>query len=307
MVNPNINGTVFNIQHYAIHDGPGIRTTVFLNGCPLKCFWCQNPESGYSHPVLFYYAERCTGCGECISACPQNAIQLTGASSLTDRHLCDNCGECVTRCPNGARSLMGEILSAAAVFEDVAKDAIFYQSSQGGVTISGGDPVAQPEFVYELSRLCHEAGIHVALETSGFARWETITYVMTHADLVLYDFKHMDAGFHKTYTGVDNQRILENARRIYHELKKPLYARVPIIPGYNDTIENIRELTAFLVAELGKDVEVHLLPYHHLGRSKYTQLDIPLPPDDIKPPTDEHIKTLLSIIEEAELVGQIGG
>lgn len=301
------NGIIFDIQHYSIHDGPGIRTTVFLKGCPLKCSWCQNPESHSHHPILFFHYDRCSGCGGCLSLCPQNAIEIVEEKSSTDRSRCDNCGQCVSHCPNDARSLKGEALCAASVFEEVRKDAIFYRNSQGGVTISGGDPVSQPEFVRHLCELCRKEGIHVALETCGYAPWKTIEFLMAQVDLVLYDFKHMNAAAHKAYTGVANDRILENAKRIYHELKKTIHARVPIVPGYNDSHENIKELAVFITTQLGRDVPVHLLPYHNLARDKYARLEASYSCEDVKPPKDEHLQALLAIIKENGLAGKIGG
>jgi len=300
-------GMIFDIQHYSIHDGPGIRSTVFLNGCPLKCIWCQNPESQSHRPSLFYYSDRCSGCGCCKDACPDSVIEIINGKSVTDRSRCNNCGDCVLRCPNDARVIKGETLAAEAVFDEVKKDSIFYQNSQGGVTISGGDPVAQPGFVRNLGRLCRQEGIHVALETCGYAPWKTIEAIVSPSDLVLFDFKHMDACAHKTCTGVNNERILENAQRIYHELKKPIHARVPVVPGYNASCDNIKRLATFIINQLGRDVEVHLLPYHPFGRDKYKSLEMSYPGEDISPPTDTHMQTLLAIIEEIGLMGRIGG
>lgn len=300
-------GIVFDIQHYSIHDGPGIRTTVFLKGCPLRCLWCQNPESQSHPPVLFFHYDRCTGCGACLPGCPQNAIEIVNEKSATDRLRCDNCAACVSHCPNDARTMKGEALSAATVFEEVQKDAIFYRNSQGGVTISGGDPVVQPEFVHHLSGLCRKEGIHVALETCGYASWETLAFLLTHVDLVLYDLKHMGSDAHRACTGVANDRILENVKRIYHELKKTIHIRVPVVPGYNDACENINELATFITTQLGKDVQVHLLPYHNLARDKYARLEASYACGHISPPNDEQMQTLLAIIEEKGLVGKIGG
>lgn len=300
-------GIIFDIQHYSIHDGPGIRTTVFLKGCPLNCLWCQNPESQSHHPVLFFHYDRCGGCGRCKAVCPQNAIEIIGQKSSNDRNICDNCGECIPVCPNEARIMKGEKISAAAVFEEVKKDAIFYQNSQGGVTISGGDPLAQPEFVRELSEFCRRDDIHVALETCGFAPWKSIEKIMGEVDLVLYDFKHMDPAAHKVCTGVSNACILENALRVYHDLKKKIHARVPVVSGYNDSCDNIRQTAAFIANKLGGDVEVHLLPYHPLGKDKYLRLEKSYACEDVLPPLDEHMQVLLTIVKDHGLVGRIGG
>ncbi len=202
-------GIIFNIQHYSIHDGPGIRTTVFMKGCPLRCIWCQNPESQASPPEIFFNVETCTGCGKCVQACPNGAIEIIDGHSKTNRKLCSGSGKCAEVCPNEARSLMGRYVSAAEVFKEVDGDSIFYQRSGGGVTLSGGDPVAQPEFAISILKLCKNAGIHTAIETSGCAKWGTLKQILEYVDLVLYDFKQMDPIEHKKHTGVSNSLILE--------------------------------------------------------------------------------------------------
>jgi pyruvate formate lyase activating enzyme len=233
-------GKIFNIQHYSIHDGPGIRTTVFFMGCPLRCLWCQNPESQGFQPVIFFDAGKCVGCGQCVEACPEGAIQVIEGKSQTNRDQCKGRGNCVEVCPYDARSLMGRNAIAGEVFEAVNSDAIFYQNSGGGVTISGGDPVAQPDFAISILKLCRDAGIHTAIETCGFAKWDILKAILDYTDLVLYDIKHMDATRHKKYTAVSNELILDNAKRIRAGLNLPMLARLPIIPGYNDSLENLK-------------------------------------------------------------------
>ena len=172
-------GVIFNIQHYSIHDGPGIRTTVFLKGCPLRCVWCQNPESQASLPEIFFNRETCTGCGKCVEVCPKGAIEIAGGHSKTNRKLCDACGKCAEACPNEARSLMGRYVSVSEVFKEVSGVLIFYQRS-GGVTLSGGDPVAQPEFTISILKMYKNAGIHTAIDTSGYARWEILRQILEY-------------------------------------------------------------------------------------------------------------------------------
>lgn len=187
-----IKGFVFNIQHYSIHDGPGIRTTVFVNGCPLKCVWCQNPESQSLLPQVFFTSEKCTGCATCVAVCPEKAIEIHNGKSKTNRLLCKGRGRCAEVCPNEARDLMGQEMLASDVFRDVNSDAIFYHRSGGGVTISGGDPLSQPDFTTAVLKLCKEAGLHTVLDTCGFAKWDIFQKVLEQVDMVLYDIKHIN-------------------------------------------------------------------------------------------------------------------
>jgi len=300
-------GTIFNVQHYSIHDGPGIRTTVFLNGCPLRCLWCQNPESQSLRPQLFFSKEKCTGCGTCVKVCPEEAIHITGDRAWTDRERCQGTGKCIEACPNEARNIIGRHISAQEVFEEVAADAIFYGKSGGGVTLSGGEPLFQPQFVINLLKLCREASISTALETSGFAKWEIFKEILKDVDLVLYDFKHMDPTAHERGTGVANDLILANVKKIHHELQLPIWARVPIIPGYNDSKSNIEATARFIVTELGESVKVNLLPYHRLGEAKYDRLEKYSIVSLIQSPSEEQMLELLKIVQSFGLIGQIGG
>jgi pyruvate formate lyase activating enzyme len=303
-----VTGTVFNIQHYSIHDGPGIRTTVFVNGCPLRCAWCQNPESQTKVPRLFFTLEKCTGCGKCVDICPQKATSIVEGHSRTNREICRACGTCLGECPNEARALMGRQMTAQEVFEDVNSDSIFYKNSGGGVTVSGGDPLAQPDFVIEILRLCKQAGMHTAIDTSGYANWETFKRVLQFVDLVLFDFKHMDPEEHKRCTGVSNNLILENAKKIIIECPSvKLLARIPVVPGYNDSKENIIMTARFISKELGKSIKVHLLPYHRMAETKYERLEEPQLALTIEPPSDEYMEELRKIVESFGLVAVIGG
>ena len=268
----NVSGTVFNIQHYSIHDGPGIRTNVFFKGCPLRCLWCSNPESQQPIPQLMFRADHCTGCGACISVCPVSAISFRDPVVQNDRTLCTGCGACVEVCPNEAREIIGMTTTAGAVFDEVAQDTLFY-AEDGGVTLTGGETLAQPAFASAILRLCRQAKIHTAIETCGFADWNVLADVLQYTDLVLYDLKEMDPIRHKEYTGVDNDWILENLKMVNDRMDCEIWVRVPIIPGYNDDKENLLATARFVKDNLQKCTQIHLLPFHRLGEGKYEQLE----------------------------------
>ena len=302
-----VQGVIFNIQHYSIHDGPGIRTTVFIKGCPLRCLWCQNPESQLLQPEVFFNQEKCVGCGQCVVVCPCRAIEIQEGKARTNRERCKGRGKCAEVCPYEARSLMGRHVTADEVFREVAKDEAFYESSGGGVTLSGGEPLAQPEFAAAILRLCKKAGLHTAVDTCGYAAWEMVKEVLQYADLILFDFKHMDQVKHQEYTGVPNRLILENAKRIYRELRRSMWARIPLVPGYNSTKENIRATAEFISRELGSQVRVHLLPYHKMGEVKYKRLEREGGDLHIEPLEEEKMEELKKIVESFGLETVIGG
>ncbi len=302
-----VKGRIFNIQGYSIHDGPGIRTTVFLSGCPLRCWWCQNPESGTMEPKLFFMAEKCIGCGACVSVCPKKAVTIAAGKASTDRKLCDACGACVHACPADAREIVGEEKSAGEIADAVLRDKLFFDGSGGGVTLSGGEVLCQPEFSSAILALCKEGGANTAIETCGFGSWDKLSKILEHTDLVLYDFKHMDSEMHKKGTGVGNELILENAERVFREAKKKMAARVPVIPGFNDSEENMRALSEFIVSRLDTSVKVHLLPYHRLGESKNDRMERSEGRMQAEPPSDAHMEKLRAIVAGFGLEAVIGG
>jgi len=297
-------GVVFDIQNYAVHDGEGIRTLVFLKGCPLQCLWCQNPEGQRMEPEIGYYKARCVGCGRCIESCPQNAIVPTPEGKVrTLWERCNMCGICATVCPSKARVLIGRYMKVSQVVNQVMKDSVFYRRSGGGVTLSGGDPVAQPTFSRELLSQLKNYSIHTAIETSGYLSWEEFEKIIEVTDLVLYDFKQMDSEKHKAGTGVSNELILDNAKRISRK-GKMVIARIPLIPSYNDDEQNIVNLAKFL-----QDItdRVDILPYHTLGTSKYEALGMTYQCGNISPPSPEMISKIKKWLESYNLNVNIEG
>jgi len=286
-------GAVFNIQRYSIHDGPGIRTTVFLKGCSLRCFWCQNPESQAIRPELFFDKSKCTRCGRCVEVCPTGASSLSDKTSVIDRSICIGCGKCVEVCPNEARRLVGKYMTVDEVMQEVLKDRRFYENSGGGVTLSGGEPTTQLNFAVALLQRCKQQGLHTTLDTCGYAPWSTMEKLLKYTDLVLYDIKHMDPVKHRQGTGESNRIILENARRIAK--RWPMRVRVPLIPGFNDSVDDVRAIARFVRTELGS-VEIDLLPYNKFGEAKFERLDKERV--FLERQTDEYEQTLDKIASE---------
>lgn len=294
----NQRGTVFNIQHFCIHDGPGIRTNVFVKGCPLRCQWCANPESQLRLPQLMYLEDRCVGCGECMAVCEKGAVTWRGTRGgrvRTDRKRCVSCGACVEKCPVKAREITGRTVTAGEVFREVEGDRLFY-GNDGGVTVTGGEALAQPEFTAAVVTLCHRAGITTAVETCGAAPWSVMEPVLRETDTVLYDIKQMDSALHREFTGVGNEQILENLERISNETACAIWVRCPVVPGCNDTEENFHALGRFLLGKNIRCQEVHLLPYHNLGVGKRQELEPEGEGFVSRTPTEEEMERLRDIV-----------
>ena len=299
-------GLVFDIQRFSIHDGPGIRTTVFLKGCPLHCLWCQNPESMARKPEITFVASNCIGCDRCMDVCPENAIQATeDRGRIIDRALCTMCGQCIDTCYAGALNIIGRYLTIPELLTEIERDRSFYTNSGGGVTFSGGEPTAQPAFLEEVCRQAQARHLHITIDTCAYVQWDTFRSILRYVDLVLCDIKHMDSNEHRRLTGVPNELILENLQRIA-SLGLPVYVRIPLIPGYNDSLENIRA-TAVFVASLPNVQKFDILPYHRLGEPKWRQLDRTYELHGVLPPSREHVYNLASVARTYDIEVNVGG
>jgi pyruvate formate lyase activating enzyme len=269
----NLEGLIFDIRRYSLHDGPGLRTTVFFKGCPLNCLWCCNPESQAGRPELTWLRERCLGCDRCRTVCPADALRTAGdGAKVVDPARCDSCGQCAEECPGEALNLIGRWVTVEEVLAEALRDALYFEASGGGLTLSGGEPLAQPDFAAELlQRYKHEEkGQHTAVETCGFVEWPVFERLSADVDLFLFDLKHMDPVEHLRLTGADNRLILENARCLV-QAGRSLVIRLPLIAGINDSVRNL-EATADFVLSLPGVKRIDLLPYHRLGEPKYRRL-----------------------------------
>ncbi len=299
-------GLIYDIQKFAIHDGPGIRTLVFMKGCPLKCLWCSTPQTQKSSPDLLYIEVHCNFCHSCVDACPKEAIKISEEGKIKiDRNLCNTCGECVEICQNEALKIAGDERTVEVLYQEIVKDSPFFRRSDGGVTIGGGEPTMQPEFVSTLLIEFKKTFIHTALETCGYAKWENLEMILEHIDFLYFDIKHMDPLEHKKITGVSNELILENVKKA--SKMRPIIIRIPLIPGLNDSEENLLN-TAKFAAKLGKNLlRIEILPYHKFGTGTYKQLGREYKLEDIEPPSEEYMNKLKKIIESCGVKVQIGG
>lgn len=297
-------GKIFNIQHFSIHDGPGIRTTVFFKGCPLNCWWCHNPESMESRNQLIYREMKCIRCGDCIAACPAGALSFDEQGVVRSDALCTLCGRCAEVCPTEAMEMVGKGATVEEIMKEIEKDQVFYQESGGGVTFSGGEPLLQPSFLKSLLAACKSKGLHTAVDTSGYAAWETIESILDLVDLFLYDIKHLDEEKHKKYTGVSNRIILENLKKLAL-VHSHIWIRVPVIPGINDDDDHIREIGAF-VRSLNVE-NLFLLPYHNIAAHKYSRLGKPYLLDQLQPVPEEKMEELRQKLIPYGIKVKIGG
>ena len=293
---------VTNIQSYSIHDGPGIRTVVFLKGCGLECQWCSNPECISPHAELGFIKALCTKCGKCAEVCPNSALDYqAGKLPRINRTKCNGCGECSLVCSYKALVLYGKAMDADEIFDTVSRDKMFYEASGGGVTVSGGEALLQPSLVSHLFVKCRQAGIHTCIETSGHVTESAFEQVLPNTDCVLFDVKFMDTDKHRQYTGKPNSQILANAKVVAASGMALLF-RMPLIPGINDDEQNVKETADFLHS-LGNNAQrIELMPYHRLGKGKYESLDKKYPLPDVRSPEPEQIALVKTAFESSGIV-----
>lgn len=288
-------GIIFDTQRFTVHDGPGIRTAVFMKGCPLRCPWCQNPESVRRAPQITYFPNLCVGCGNCVKACPQKAIRPT-AEKLIEKinlTLCSHCGACAKTCCSGALQMIGRTVTVEEVYNLIIRDNLFYQNSGGGVTFTGGEPTYQPEFFTAMAKYFKKQGLHLVIETCGLFDWDTVAEGLLLIDHFYMDIKHVDNEKHLAVTGAGNLTILENIKRA-DQLQKPIRIRVPLIPGFNDSPEDF-SLTIRFAAGLKNLDKVQLLPYHKFGLAKYDRIGWGYSLKELEPPSQSTVDQLLAL------------
>ena len=284
-------GYVMQLQPFSVNDGDGIRTTIFLAGCPLRCRWCSNPEGLAARPLVGWYRRKCTGCGLCAAACPERI----GIDLDPERDRCRACGACADACPSGARARLVRLCTAEEILAQLRKHEIFYRYSGGGITFSGGEATAQPAFLDTLTAQIYDMGLSMALESCGWFDFDRVRPSLERFDLIFMDLKLMDDEEHRRYTGVSNARILENVRRLA-ELPADVVIRIPVVGGVNDDEENVRRSAAYVHAHL-PGARMELLPYHALGRVKYEAIGLAYPQDGFTTPTEEELRALEEIVQ----------
>ena len=303
-------GTVFNATKYMLEDGPGIRTVVFLKGCPLRCLWCSSPLCQTTEPSLVYLKHKCISCQACLPACPEQALFLDEEGKIgRNFERCANCGNCAKVCPVGAREMRGATMTVEEVLEKVGKDRIFYRRGGGGVTLSGGEVLMQAAFAANILRQCWDKLIHTAIETCAFGRWEDFRAILSYTNLAFIDIKHSDPLIHKKLTGRSNRQILENIRKTAAyclEYKRHLILRFAVVPGMNDSRQNLRDMAHFLKALPG-GWELNLLPYHKYGVSKYDWLGMEYKLVDVEPPSREQLLEIVRYFESFGILCSLGG
>jgi pyruvate formate lyase activating enzyme len=292
---------LFDIQRFSIHDGPGIRTTLFFKGCPLRCLWCQNPESHKAGPEIAFYWERCLGCFACREVCPEKAV-LDEETQRIKHAACTACGRCVSACPNEALRMMGVEWEAPALLAEVLKDQDYFEDSGGGITLSGGEPLLQAAFLDLFLPLVRREGIHVTMETSGLCSWETVESLLPFLDLVYFDLKCLDTKKHRTFTGSFNELILDNFSRLAAVFPH-LEARMPLVPSINDEDENIQATARFL--RNNRKERIHLLRYHTMGEAKLERIETELRPLNLRMDAGEALLRAKKVFESEGIIGTI--
>ena len=301
-----VNGTIFDIQRFSIHDGPGIRTTIFFKGCSLHCFWCHNPEGLSLRRQIQFTESKCINCGACVAVCPENAQQIIDGKRIYDRSLCKDCGLCIENCFSDALLQVGKTISVGETMEEILADSIFYQTSGGGVTLSGGEPALQPEYAELILDACQSRGIHTAIETAGNVPWDFLKRLVEKSDLIMMDLKHMDPVKHRAVTGVSNSLILVNAEKIVG-MGKPVIFRTPVIPGVNDCIIEIQAIADFIrrlnvqKGNLGNKHELtwELLTFHKLATDKYRSLGLEYRANDLENLKKEQFNELVAVAQDS--------
>ena len=291
-------GTITDIQRFSIHDGPGIRTTVFLKGCNMRCFWCHNPETLGAAPELQFFPSKCIGCGACLETCPREAHQVVDSEHVLLRERCVACGQCAETCYAEALVMAGREATASEVMEQVLRDKPFYDNSGGGVTISGGEPTMQAAFLFSLLESLKQQGIHTAIETCGFFKRDLIRELVDLSDLFLFDIKHMNQQAHKKFTGVSNEEILSNFEKIHSSAgSERIIPRIPLIPGFNTDSDAIDEIITFL-KQIRYNGPVHLMPYNKMAKTKYEKVGKSHLYQDMGELPDEKIDAIMKKIED---------
>ena len=299
-----LTAVITEFQRFSVHDGPGIRTLVFFKGCPLRCKWCQNPETFIAQPEIMFNSELCIGCGNCIEDCPQKAIYVNSTGMVTDWEKCNRCGKCTDRCYSEARRVVGKWLTVSETMKEILKDRVFFENSGGGVTLSGGEVTMYPDFATELLKELQSAGVHTAIETCGHCKWEDMQRLLAHTDLVLFDLKHSDPEKHKHFTGTDNTLILENLSRA-SEMGKSIIIRIPLVPGVNDDEKTLNEMAN--IAKKANVTKIHLLPFHQIGEKKWEDLNLDYTFKNVESMQNKDAEAAKRILEKAGLQVNIGG
>lgn len=297
---------IFDIKRYAINDGPGIRITIFLKGCPLRCAWCHNPESQEKHQQKMYNNSKCIACEECVKHCPENALSLSPDGIVTNIEACTLCGICAEVCPTKAIEMTGKEMSVEEIMKQIKKETTLMDKSEGGVTFSGGEPLLHHEFLIPLLDACGEEGIHRCVDTTGYAKPEVLMEVAKRTDHFLYDLKMMDSKKHSLWTGMPNEKILNNLKTLA-ATGVDMNIRIPLLKGVNDDDQNIKESAEFIAALEGTKPLVNLLPFHNIAEKKYEKLGEAYDRGEMAEPSPERLKEIIAVFESFGINAMIGG